>query len=40
MKERNNKLTLVMEQMKNIDQVVQALRQISEALQVDAEKQA
>ena len=40
MKERNNKLTLVMEQMKNIDQVVQALRQISETLQVDAEKQA
>jgi hypothetical protein len=31
---------LVMEQMKNIDQVVQALRQISEALQVDTEKQA
>jgi transcription-repair coupling factor (superfamily II helicase) len=40
MKERNNKLTLVMEQMKNIDQVVHALRQISEALQVDTEKQA
>jgi hypothetical protein len=40
MKERNNKLTLVMEQMKNIDQVVHALRQISEALQVDTENQA
>jgi len=40
MKERNNKLTLVMDQMKTIDQVVQALTQITETLQIETEKQA
>jgi hypothetical protein len=40
LKERNNKLTLVMDQMKTIDQVVQALTQITETLQIETEKQA
>jgi transcription-repair coupling factor (superfamily II helicase) len=40
LKERNNKLTLVMEQMRSIDQVVQALKQITDALQVVPEKQS
>ena len=40
MKERNNKLTLVMDQMKTIDQVVQALTLITETLQIETEKQA
>ncbi len=40
LKERNNKLTLVMEQMRSIDQVVQALKQITDALKIEPEKQA
>ena len=40
LKERNNKLTLVMEQMRSIDQVVQALKQITDALKAEPEKQA